>query len=62
MPSREWWTCRRKVKYQEEPPPRKGVYSYQCPYCAGWHLATRRGPESKQPAKLVLRGGFWIEK
>lgn len=63
----EWRSCKSKCRYVERPVPSAGLRVYRCKFCEGWHL-TSKGVKKVETApkeaagRLVLRGGFWIER
>lgn len=43
----KWWSCEGKTRYENEPPLQKGMRSYACTFCAGWHYATATSGDDK---------------
>jgi hypothetical protein len=61
----KWRTCGRKIAHHRKPKDTERMKSYLCPYCQLWHKTTRRKRIKISPPagrRMVLRGGFWIEK
>jgi hypothetical protein len=44
-------SCRRKIRYAEEPPTNAVVRPYHCDNCGGWHMTTRPAFEAREIMK-----------
>jgi len=65
---KKWQTCTRKIAYAERPKTGPKMLAYICPYCGRWHKTKNKWwnkyptPPDRPKRKIVVRGGFEMEK
>lgn len=54
--SKKWYSTRSVAKHAAKKSPLRGLFPYQCRFCSGWHLSTRKGQEQgKLPPERIRK-------
>jgi len=49
----EYWSCTRKIRYEEAPPVQRAMRAYACNFCGGWHVTKNIAAEAKADPRFA---------